>query len=156
MTTEIHDHVIVWRAMRKDEVTERIKGLMSETDRSEIFGISAAPVPPGTPAAAKPKRDILTKAEKLDHIDLENWLRQHGLFVIHFRMDKATTTEKGIPDFTLGIGGRLVAIEFKQPGNTLSEAQEEQRRKCEGPSECEFHVCYSSKEAIELLLPMLK
>jgi hypothetical protein len=144
--------------MKKDEVTERMKGLMSDSDRQTLFGASSseASVPPGTSAATKPKRNTLTKTEKLDHIDLENWLRQHELFFVHSRMDTATTTEKGIPDFVMGIAGQLVAIEFKQPGNTLSEEQEEQRRKCEGPSQCEYHVCYSSKEAIELLQPMLK
>jgi hypothetical protein len=153
MTTEIHDHVIVWRAMRKDEVTERIKGLMGDSDRQALFGASSsgALVPPGTSAASKPKRDTLTKAEKLDHIDLENWLRQHELFFVHSRMDTATTTEKGIPDFVIGIIGRLVAIEFKQPGKDLTEEQEEQRRKCEGPSQSEYHLCYSSKEAIQIL-----
>jgi hypothetical protein len=146
--------------MKREDVPERIKGLMSETDRQALFASNPPGFesinPPGTPVAAKPKRDILTKAEKQDHVELENWLNLHDLFKIHSRMDRATTTEKGIPDFTIGIAGRLVAIEFKQPGNTLSEAQEEQRRKCEGPSQCEYHVCYSSKEAIEILQPMLK
>jgi hypothetical protein len=139
--------------MKKDEVTERIKGLMSDSDRQALFGASSsgALAPPGTPAAAKPKRDILTKLEKQDHIDLENWLNQYDLFRVHSRMDMATTTEKGIPDFVIGIASRLVAIEFKQPGKDLTAEQEEQRGKCEGPSQCEYHVCYSSKEAIQIL-----
>jgi hypothetical protein len=142
--------------MRRDEVPERMKELMNDQDRQELYGASSiASNPPGPSAATKPHRDTLTKAEKLAHIDLENWLNQHELFKVHSRMDTATTTEKGIPDFVIGIKGRLVAIEFKQPGNTLSKEQQEQRRKCEGPSQCEYHVCYSSKEAIELLQPLL-
>jgi VRR-NUC domain len=141
--------------MKKDEVTERMKELMSDRDRRELFGASGASVPPGPSAAAKRPRNILTRLEKLDHIDLINFCAQHDLFRVHSRMDMATTNEKGIPDFVLGIRGRLIAIEFKQPGKKLTEEQEEWRRKCVGPSECEYHVCYSSKEAIDLLIPML-
>jgi hypothetical protein len=142
--------------MKKDEVTERMKSLMSDADRQKLFGASGTSLPPGTPAAAKrPKRDILTRAEKLDHIDVLNFCNQHDLFKVHSRMDMATSQEKGIPDFVIGIRGRLISIEFKQPGRSLTKEQEEQRRKCEGPSECEYHVCYSSKEALDILIPML-
>lgn len=138
--------------MKKSEVTERMKELMDAPERTRLFG-----PPPGPPAAAKKRqRDILTTREKQDHIDMENWLHQHDLFKVHSRMDRATTNEKGIPDFVIGIRGRLVAIELKQPGNRLTPEQEEQRRKCEGPSECEYHVFYSSKDAIELLQCLLK
>lgn len=142
--------------MKRDEVPERIKALMCNQDRQALFGASGASVPLGTPPAAKRQRDMLTRQEKQDHIDLENWLNQHELFKVHSRMDQKTSNEKGIPDFVIGLGGRLIAIEFKLPGKHLTQEQQEQRRKCVGPSQCEYHTCYSSKEAIELLLSFLK
>jgi hypothetical protein len=135
--------------MRRDEVSERMKALMSDYDRRHFE------LPPDVDTA-KPKKDILTQAEKRDHIDLLHFCSLHDLFKVHSRMDMSTRNEKGIPDFVIGIGGRLIAIEFKQPGRHLTQEQEEHRRKCVGPSQCEYHVCYSSKEAIDLLLPLCK
>lgn len=128
-----------------------MKDLMSDSDRTELFGVSGSSTPPVT----RPRRDSQSELEKQMHIDLENWLSLHELFKVHCRMDMATTTERGIPDFVIGIEGLLVAIEFKRPGNGLTSFQEEHRRKCIGASKCQYHVCYSSKEAIEILQKLL-
>lgn len=78
------------------------------------------------------KIDIVS--ERKVHSQIENWLRQRGIFFIHSRTDKRTTNAKGVPDFLFAwwsdhrskkfhIPAEPVAIEVKVNGNTLSPEQ---------------------------------
>jgi len=137
--------------MKKSEVTERIKELMPEADRQALFG---APLSVVSHDYQHESRDYLTKLEKQDHIDLENQLNQWELFYRHARMDKATTEAKGLPDFIIGICGRMVCIEFKRPGKKLTAAQEEWRRRAHEKSKVAYHVFDNSGDAIRMLSEM--
>jgi hypothetical protein len=151
--------------MRKDEVTERMKSLMSAQDQ-EAPGFH----PPGSMHNNNPKQEDDTRSpeqikadkkaakrqrdlEKKEHVQLENWLNQREWFYDHQRMDKAATNQKGIPDFVIGVYGLLVCVEFKRPGKKLTPEQEEWRRRA-SVSRCRYHVYDNAGEAITMLLSL--
>lgn len=83
--------------------------------------------------ASEAQTKIDGKRESLVHRDIENWLRQRGIFFIHSRTDKKTTNANGTPDFIfmwcfydyvdkahIYTG---MAIEVKVNGNNLSPEQ---------------------------------
>ena len=66
-------------------------------------------------------------AERELHVQFENWCRLNDLVVIHSRMDRATTTEKGVPDFAVFAFERYCFVELKahpNPEKHLSKAQQ--------------------------------
>jgi hypothetical protein len=141
--------------VRKDRVTEEMKRLMSEADRQKLgLSISASGLghPPSYDSGTK--RDYLTRKEEQEHTHLINQLNQWELFFRHARMDKPTTEAKGLPDFIIGICGRMVCIEFKLPGKTLTPAQEEWRRRAIEKSHVLYYVFNDAGNAIQMLSEM--
>lgn len=52
-------------------------------------------------------------------------LNRRDLFFWQSRMDKATRTRKGMPDFMIVLpGGRALAMEVKMPGGLISDDQQ--------------------------------
>lgn len=76
--------------------------------------------------SSEAQRRYARQEEKRMHEKFEEWLKLHQdeLYWDHSRMDQKTTNRKGHPDFVIQSGGRTLNIEFKVPGNVLSEDQE--------------------------------
>lgn len=139
--------------MKKSEVTERMKELMTDSDRSALFAGSFGEVQP----LSAPAADECTNSkydydlEKKEHVIFENWLNQHELGYDHQRMDRRTSNRCGMPDFIVGVEAQLVAIEFKRPGKCLSPAQLEWQRRFSVKSKCRYHVCRTADFAISCI-----
>lgn len=136
-------------AVRRSEVTEAIKKLMSEEDKA-YFGFQDPGVHP--PYAqdhhAPPKTSRLEREEQRQ---FANWLllNNYTAFVWH-RTDKPTGATRGTPDFIVPVLCDVLFIEFKLPGAELSQAQQEFRAGLEAKGQ-ELYVCYSAGEAIALV-----
>lgn len=63
------------------------------------------------------------KAERDLQNLIETYFNLRGIVAIRSRMDKATRTPVGTPDFLLALRGRAVALEAKLPGESLSAEQ---------------------------------
>lgn len=75
-----------------------------------------------TTEEAQAKAD--TRREKELQKDMENLLRQRNIFFVRSRMDKRTSTRKGIPDFIIILPrGRALMVEAKVEGGELSQDQ---------------------------------
>lgn len=61
------------------------------------------------------------KREKELQNQIENWLRLRGITAIRSRMDRATSNNRGTPDFLFAVSGRAVALEVKVHGNLTPE-----------------------------------
>ena len=136
--------------MRREEVTERMKELMDEASRQQIFG-SAPGHHYDESEHSSAGESYLWNAEKQEHVVLENWLNQRELFYDHQRMDRRTSNRKGIPDFIIGVCGLMICIEFKLHGRKLTPEQEEWRRKALEKSRVQYYVLDSAVDAIRLL-----
>lgn len=64
-------------------------------------------------------------------VPFAQWLCLHKFLFIRPRSDRKSTIQKGWADFTIIRAGRVVAIEFKWPGQSLDPDQIECRRKIE-------------------------
>jgi hypothetical protein len=137
--------------VKKSEVTERLKELMTDADRQQLFNEPPSLGHPIHDSKHSAGEDYLFETEKQEHTKLENWLNQYELFYNHERMDKRTSNRKGIPDFIIGICGLMVCIEFKLHGRKLTEEQEEWRRKAMHKSRVQYHVMDNAGDAIRLL-----
>ena len=60
------------------------------------------------------------------HVQFENWCNLNNIQVIHSRMDRRTTNEKGVPDFVCCFGGHVVFVEYKAHAHPLAHLTEEQ------------------------------
>jgi hypothetical protein len=69
------------------------------------------------------------KAEKDLQNLMESYFNLRGIVAIRSRMDKATRTKTGTPDFLLAIRGRAIAVEAKLPGKDLEEDQQSMKAK---------------------------
>lgn len=89
------------------------------------------------------------RTEKEMHITFESWLNLHNLPFIHSRMDRATTTNLGVPDFAVFYQERALLIEFKMPSSMLSEDQKTYHAKLDKVGASPV-VCFSAEQAIKL------
>ena len=104
-------------------IPEHIRRLMTPEDRASYEDPKILDTKQAEPRMPKLERD--------EHAIFENWLLSHRYSYRHSRTDKPTRERCGAPDFTVyakKIGhpfdvGKCLAIEFKLPGNRLSEAQ---------------------------------
>jgi len=138
--------------VKRSEVTEEMKRLMSEADR-QALGLSQSVTAPGHPLShdSQRKRDYVTRKEEQEHTTLINQLNMWELFYVHSRMDKATRNQKGIPDFVIGLLGLMICIEFKLGGRKLTVDQEEWRRKALENSRVRYYVYDNAGDAIRML-----
>jgi len=63
------------------------------------------------------------RAEKTLHKLIYAELTRRGIVVIHSRMDRKSTTAKGIPDFCFVSGGTPYAVEVKTASGQLTREQ---------------------------------
>ena len=104
-------------------IPEHIRRLMTPEDRARYEEPKLLHVGHTEPRIAKLERD--------EHALFENWLLSHCYSYRHSRTDKPTRERCGAPDFTVYAKkishpfdvGKCLAIEFKLPGNHLSETQ---------------------------------
>lgn len=75
--------------------------------------------------AKQPSRAAASVSRERDiHDEIEQWLRQNGWWYCHSRMDKRTTTARGVPDFICaGPNGITIYVEVKKPGGKLTLEQ---------------------------------
>lgn len=138
--------------MLRSEVTPEIKRLMSQQDK-EYFGFVNPGVHPDPENDPHPpvKQD---RREGREQGEFWNWLCLNGYAdaVIWHRTDKPTGATRGTPDFVVPIWGSegVLYIEFKMPGNWLSENQEKFRACLEAKGHT-LYVCFSANEAIALV-----
>lgn len=131
-----------------------MKQRMSDADRKHLFGEETTPMPSHSVISQQQRdRDTVPKAEKQEHDELIRYLEHKGWFYHHSRMDKATTSARGIPDFIVGLCGQGVCIEFKLPGRKLTPAQEEWKERATN-SRWPYYIFHTAVEAIKMLQSM--
>lgn len=82
----------------------------------------------------------------------ESYFNLRGIVAIRSRMDKATRTPVGTPDFLLALRGRAVALEAKLPGEELSDDQETMKARMTADPNGWHWITYSSLDEIKELL----
>lgn len=87
------------------------------------------------------------KLERDMHDQFSAWCKLNGILVVHARTDRKSTIRKGWPDFTLLYQGSVICIEFKLPGEKLTEEQVECAKEI-AANETWVEVCYSFEEAV--------
>ena len=90
------------------------------------------------------------KLEREDHKRFISFLERNDYAYAHNRMDRKSTTKRGVPDFIVGLAVGL-AIEFKVGYNKLSDEQEEWARRhvLKGGK---YHIASSYQEGIAIVL----
>ena len=88
-------------------------------DPEERKRIVGSPLPSAERHAAEE-----VKVERELHKLIVNELLRRGIFFIHSRMDKRSTSARGTPDFCLVVHGVPIAIECKTETGQLSKEQE--------------------------------
>ena len=124
---------------------DKILRLMSAADRREYARGQLTGEEALEAARVRSERDLQNLAER--------YFRLRGVVAVRARMDKATTTAVGTPDFLLslaGLGG--VAVEFKLPGEELTPEQEAMKLKMTTPPNCWHWVTARSLDDIKQLL----
>jgi len=82
------------------------------------------------------------------HDQFEAWLNKQGIPYGHDRMDKATTTKTGEPDFRCYKNEQVAFVEFKVGHHTLSDVQVKRRDEL-ARAGCRVRVCHDLETAIE-------
>jgi hypothetical protein len=96
-------------------IPPHIAGKLSDADRKQL---GAAAELPAESSAKFEKRE-----EKEMHRMFIEWMNLNEIEFVHSRMDRASTIEKGFPDFVCMKGNRFCLVEMKCPGGRLSEDQ---------------------------------
>ena len=84
------------------------------------------------------------------HVPFEKFLRGEKIPFIRARSDRESTICSGHPDFSICLGGRLLLLEFKDKGGTLSPDQKRRIAELEGAG-CRVYVLRELARAIELV-----
>jgi len=83
---------------------------------------------------------------------IESYFRVRNIVAIRSRMDKATTTPVGTPDFVLALRSRATAIEVKLPGEELEPEQARMKAAMTaGPNEWNWVTVHSLDEVKALV-----
>lgn len=90
---------------------------MSAVDRRKL----------GVQTGEEAQAAFVAKSERELQNVIAQYLRLKGLWFYQSRMDKATSTAKGCPDFILNVRGRFVAWEVKHGKGKLRPEQERVR-----------------------------
>jgi len=86
------------------------------------------------------------------HKAIRSLLSLRDIEFIESRMDKRTTTHKGVPDFIFAVNGQAIAWECKSPTGKLSDVQERMlERLMMPPNQWHVSVIRSAGEAIKKL-----
>jgi len=79
-------------------------------------------------------------------------LNRRDLFYVRSRMDKRATIAKGMPDFFIVVpGGRVLAVEFKLPGEEVSDDQQRVFTKFWDQTGCIVHIALSFEQFLAIL-----
>jgi hypothetical protein len=88
------------------------------------------------------------RLEREDQRQFSQWCNLNGIYHDWSRTDKRTTGRTGKPDFSVHHKGLTLFIEFKRPGQKLSEEQEAIQEWLT-KQHFDYFVCYSDEEAIK-------
>ncbi len=94
------------------------------------------------------------RLERHEHDELIKWLLLHDVQYSRSRMDRKDTRKVGTADFLINAMGRFVSIEMKAGKNKPDEDQIKwlnHTARTNGLAK----VCYSAKEAIDFLRPLI-
>ncbi len=114
--------------IRREDLSPRIKALMSPEDQQALGDISHGSPEPPKPPAAPPEIQKITKLERDEQRVFANWLLRHEaqdeLSYDWSRTDKRSTSRIGKLDFVIyGAVGKSLHLEFKQPGGRVTPEQ---------------------------------
>jgi hypothetical protein len=123
---------------------DKILRLLSPADRRSL-GVAGLTADEALDAARiKSERDLQNQ--------IESYFNLRGVVAIRSRMDKATRTKKGTPDFMLALRGHAIALEAKLPGEELREEQADMKRKMTDEINGWEWVTVNSLDAVKSLL----
>jgi hypothetical protein len=123
---------------------DKILRLLSPADRRSL-GVAGLTADEALDAARiKSERDLQNL--------IESYFNLRGVVAIRSRMDKATRTKKGTPDFMLALRGHAIALEAKLPGEELREEQADMKRKMTDEINGWEWVTVNSLDAVKSLL----
>jgi hypothetical protein len=130
--------------MRREEVTERMKELMPESDRQQLF--------PTHPPSPLPHDDIDPKEDRevVAQRNFAKACKDRGWVPVWHKTYKRSTANVGCPDFIVAAYSQTFWIEFKLPGEDLRPDQAAFRKRLlqNGVQMC---VVYSAQEAVDLI-----
>jgi hypothetical protein len=108
-------------------------GDLNDKQLSMIPENERAPFGKGGRTTEEAQRKYLVRLERNEQNTLLNWLmlqEESGKLTFDWsRTDRRTTNRKGIPDFRIYRGGRVLLAEMKMEGAKLSPDQEQMREK---------------------------
>ena len=129
-------------ALRLEEITPGLLALMSPEDRAKFERPGSAPT--------QVTKTRTSRLEKKEQGDFSNECLRRGFAYVWHATHKPSTATPGTPDFIVAVGPYTLWIEFKRPGEALSDAQKDFRQRLEAQGQ-ELHVVYSCLEAIALV-----
>lgn len=138
--------------MKKSEVTEAMRRLMSPADQARFSSPEALSTSPPEKKKSRKRVAGVSESERAEQSKFWRHLKDQGveMSTVWHRLDKRTGSTPGTPDFMVPLsGGRTLWMEFKLPGNTLSEDQEKFRDGLVIRAHM-FHIVFSGAEAIAL------
>jgi hypothetical protein len=104
--------------------------------------------PEYAPVTPPPKTDKLERDEQRQFV---NWCLLHRLPFVWHGTHKRSSANLGVPDFVVGVNGKVLFIEFKRDhGYQLSAEQQAWCELCLAQG-LPYRVVYSSGEAIKLV-----
>jgi hypothetical protein len=130
--------------MRREEVTGRMKELMSEADRQQFF--------PNHPPSPIPYDNIDQKKDR-EVVAQRNFAKEckdRGWVPVWHKTHKRSTANVGCPDFIVAAYCLTFWIEFKIPGEDLRPDQAAFRKRLL-QNGVHMYVVHSAEEAVDLI-----
>lgn len=131
-----------------------IKGPLPDRVLDKIDARERKPLGRAGRTSAEARAGAADKSEKAAQATFWNFTQLKGITVDPSAMHKKTTRRKGMADFPCYYKGRVLFLEFKQPGGKLSAAQEEFRDEIESQG-FPYRIAYSASQAIEFAIEHL-
>jgi len=125
--------------------------LMNPEDQAHYGELTAefySKHPEYAPVTPPPKTD---KLERDEQRQFGNWCLLHNLPFVWHATHKRSSANLGVPDFIVGVAGKVLFIEFKRDYTCqLSKDQQEFAEKCLAQG-LVYKIVYSCGEAIKLV-----
>ena len=100
--------------------------------------------------ATEARESYRSGQEKILQEDIAYWLALEGIWYTRSRMDKRSTTRRGVPDFICCVRGSFLAIEAKCADGRLSQCQRDEIERIQRSSgEIFAMVAYNLKQVID-------
>jgi hypothetical protein len=132
--------------VRIDQITPEIYDRMSPQDQAFYGGQPGIHPAYADDSHPPPKTDRL---EREDQREFANWCLLKGYAFVWHGTHKRSTANLGCPDFIVALNRVTLWIEFKRPGEDLSEDQQKFRDRL-GRQRITLYLVFSAHEAIVL------